>query len=89
VASAATMSIRGNPLAPNLGVMMGHGIGLETVELPYVQADEHAELRPGMVLCIEPGIFVPGWAGASIEQEVVITANGAPEVITPTPGRLW
>jgi Xaa-Pro aminopeptidase len=42
-----------------------------------------------MVLCIEPGIFVPGWAGASIEQEVVITASGPPEVITPTPGRLW
>ncbi len=89
IASAAQKSVQGNPLAANLGVMMGHGIGLETVELPYVQANEKAELRPGMVLCIEPGIFVPGWAGASIEQEVVITASGAPEVITPTPGRLW
>jgi Xaa-Pro aminopeptidase len=89
IAAAATKSVEGNPLAKHLGVMMGHGIGLETVELPYVQLDDQTELRPGMVLCIEPGIFVPGWAGASIEQEVVITASGPPEVITPTPGRLW
>jgi Xaa-Pro aminopeptidase len=40
-------------------------------------------------MCIEPGIFVPGFAGASIEQEVVIQASGPPEVITPTPGKLW
>jgi Xaa-Pro aminopeptidase len=89
VAEAAKKSAKGSPYAANLGVMMGHGIGLETVELPYVQSDDQTELRPGMVLCIEPGIFVPGWAGASIEQEVVIQASGPPEVITPTPGRLW
>lgn len=89
VAAAATKSVKGSAYAANLGVMMGHGIGLETVELPYVQANERAELRPGMVLCIEPGIFVPEFAGASIEQEVVIQASGPPEIITPTPVRLW
>jgi Xaa-Pro aminopeptidase len=69
--------------------MMGHGIGLETVELPYVQAGDQSLLEPGMALCIEPGIFIPGWAGASIEIEVLIQPAGGPEIITPTPGRLW
>jgi Xaa-Pro aminopeptidase len=89
VAHVATKSVAGSPHAAHLGVMMGHGIGLETVELPYVQVNDHTEVRPGMVMCIEPGIFVPGFAGASIEQEVVIQPSGPPEVITPTPGRLW
>ncbi len=67
---------------------MGHGIGLETVEEPYLTPEVTTRLEPGMVICVEPGAFIPGWGGASIEQEVIIT-EGAPEVITPTPARLW
>jgi Xaa-Pro aminopeptidase len=63
---------------------MGHGIGLETVEDPYLTPDSTTRLVPGMVLCIEPGVYIPGWGGASIEQEVIVT-EGAPDVITPTP----
>src|SRR5579875_3097681 len=63
---------------------MGHGIGLETVEDPYLTPDVTTRLAPGMVLCIEPGVYIPGWGGASIEQEVIVT-EGAPEIITPTP----
>jgi Xaa-Pro aminopeptidase len=69
--------------------MLGHAIGLETVELPYLQTGEPAELKPGMVLCIEPGLFIPGVAGAAIEQEVIVQRSGPSEVITPTPMRLW
>lgn len=67
---------------------MGHGIGLETVEEPYLTPEVTTRLEPGMVLCIEPGVYIPGWGGASIEQEVIVT-EGDPEVITPTPTRLW
>jgi Xaa-Pro aminopeptidase len=42
-----------------------------------------------MALCVEPGVHVPGWAGASIEQEIIVAPAGPPEVITPTPTRLW
>ena len=42
-----------------------------------------------MVLCIEPGIFVPGSAGASVEQEIIVAEAVPPEVITPTATRLW
>jgi len=67
---------------------MGHGIGLETVEEPYLTPEVTTRLEPGMAICVEPGVYVPGWGGASIEQEVIIT-EGAPEVITPTPVRQW
>lgn len=67
---------------------MGHGIGLETVEEPYLTPEIATRLEPGMVICVEPGVYIPGWGGASIEQEVIIT-DGAPEVITPTPARQW
>lgn len=67
---------------------MGHGIGLEAVEEPHVTPDITTPLAPGMVVCIEPGIYIAGGRGASIEQEVIV-ADGAPEVITPTPTRVW
>lgn len=67
---------------------MGHGIGLETVEAPLLVPDSDVELRPGMVLCVEPGINVRGWAGCSIEEEVIITED-APVVITQLSRRLW
>jgi Xaa-Pro aminopeptidase len=89
IADAATAVVSKSLFANALGPMMGHGIGLETVELPYIQAGDRTELRAGMALCIEPGIFIPGWAGASIEFEVLIRESGAPEILTPTPGRLW
>ncbi|MBN9012123.1 MAG: aminopeptidase P family protein [Rhizobiales bacterium] len=89
IAEAAIEVAGKSPFANALGPMMGHGIGLETVELPYVQAGDQSLLEPGMALCIEPGIFIPGWAGASIEVEVLIQPAGGPEIITPTPGRLW
>jgi len=67
---------------------MGHGIGLETVEAPLLVPDSDVELQPGMVLCIEPGIFIRGWGGCSIEEEVIIT-EGEPYIITHLSRRLW
>ncbi len=67
---------------------MGHGIGLETVEAPLLVPDSDVELQPGMVLCIEPGIYIRGWGGCSIEEEVVIT-EGEPQIITHLSRRLW
>lgn len=89
VAGAAAAVVARSPFANALGPMMGHGIGLETVELPYVQRGDPSILEPGMALCIEPGVFIPEWAGASIEVEVIVREGGPPEVITPTPGRMW
>jgi len=68
---------------------VGHGIGLETVEAPQLRRGVVGRLEPGMVLCIEPGVFIRGWAGACIEQEVIVAESGPPELITPFEARCW
>jgi Xaa-Pro aminopeptidase len=67
----------------------GHGIGLETVEAPDLRVGTQARLEAGMVLCIEPGIFIRDLAGACVEQEVIVAEDGPPEVITTFDARLW
>jgi Xaa-Pro aminopeptidase len=89
VTTAARAVTDASPFAASAATMIGHAIGIETVELPYLQPGSEARLEPGMVLCVEPGIAIPGGNGVSIEQEVVIQPEGPPEVITPTPTRLW
>jgi Xaa-Pro aminopeptidase len=89
VAQAAVQVMNDSPFGDYFRGMLGHAIGLETVELPYLRTGEQTVLQPGMVLCIEPGLFIPDVAGAAIEQEVIVTESGPAEVITPTPMRLW
>jgi Xaa-Pro dipeptidase len=68
---------------------VGHGIGLETVEAPQLRPGVDMGLEPGMVLCIEPGIFIRDLGGACVEQEVIVTESGPPELITTFDARLW
>jgi Xaa-Pro aminopeptidase len=55
---------------------VGHGIGLEPHEDPYLVAGNNERLEPGMVFSIEPGIYLPGQHGARIEDIVACTASG-------------
>ena len=55
----------------------GHGIGLEGHEPPYIYAENELTLQPGMVFTVEPGIYLPGRNGARIEDNVLITTEGA------------
>lgn len=61
----------------------GHGVGLEIHEAPRVAAGQKEILRPGMVITIEPGVYIPGKGGVRIENMVVVTERGC-EVLTPT-----
>ncbi len=58
---------------------LGHGIGLETHEFPRIKfdgEDKNVILEPGMVITIEPGLYVPGVGGVRFEDTIVITPNG-------------
>ena len=60
----------------------GHGVGLEIHESPRVAANGRAVLQPGMVITIEPGVYLPGKCGIRIEDMLLVTETGY-EVLTP------
>ena len=66
---------------------LGHGIGLETHEDPYLVRDNPTILAPGMTMSSEPGVYIPGKLGVRIEDIVAITETGA-EVFGPRPTSL-
>jgi Xaa-Pro aminopeptidase len=55
---------------------LGHGVGLEVHEGPYVTRKNKTVLKENMVITVEPGIYIPGLGGVRIEDMVVVKKNG-------------
>lgn len=60
---------------------LGHGLGIEVHELPFVNKKNNDYLQEGMVITIEPACYIPDWGGIRIEDTVLIT-NSDCEVLT-------
>lgn len=69
------------------GEGLGHGVGLQLHEQPFLGESCNTTIERGCVITIEPGIYIPGWGGVRIEDDVVLTENGL-EILTKSPKHL-
>jgi Xaa-Pro aminopeptidase len=87
VDEAARSVLRRQGLAEAFSHSTGHGVGLEIHEQPRLGSGQTARLQKGMVVTIEPGIYLAGRFGIRIEDMVVVTETGG-QVLTPAPNAL-
>ncbi|CAN5581976.1 aminopeptidase P family protein [soil metagenome] len=76
VDAAARAVFQNAGFGKNFGHGLGHGIGLQVHEGPSLRPNSTSILQPGMVVTVEPGLYLPGWGGVRIEDDVLVTQDG-------------
>jgi Xaa-Pro aminopeptidase len=73
---AARAIINAAGLGDRFGHGLGHGVGLAVHEGPALNRRNGKKLRPGMIVTIEPGVYLPGWGGVRLENMAVVEEGG-------------
>jgi Xaa-Pro aminopeptidase len=84
VDAAARAVIAAAGYGDHFGHGLGHGLGLQVHEAPALRPNSEAVLQPGMIVTVEPGVYLAGWGGVRIEDDVLVTEDGC-EVLTHVP----
>jgi Xaa-Pro aminopeptidase len=82
VDAAARGALRRRGLAKYFTHSTGHGLGLEVHEMPRIGRGEETVLQEGMVVTVEPGVYLDGVGGIRIEDDVVVRKAGAVDLTT-------
>lgn len=82
VYQASVRRLQGTAYLPYHYQGIGHGIGMFVHELPFISPKSTDVFRAGNVQTIEPGIYIPGWGGVRIEDQVLITEDGFENMIS-------
>lgn len=62
------------------GHSLGHGVGLQVHEAPRLSRIGTRKLKPGMIVTVEPGIYIPGWGGIRLENMALVTEDGCEDL---------
>ena len=84
VDSAARQVLADAGYGEYFGHALGHGVGIAVHEQPRVSSKNRKKLKPGMVITIEPGLYIPGWGGIRLENMVVVREDGCENLNSDT-----
>lgn len=80
----STKAIEGTGYFPYHYTGIGHGVGMFVHELPFMSPTSKDMIHAGTVMTVEPGIYIPGWGGIRIEDQILVTAEGHENLISAT-----